>query len=161
VLNFDDCEQIPAYPNAPLLPPPETNSKSDDSSETLANRANNARWPLVLFSHGLAGTRTTYSQWCGNLASEGHVVLALEHRDGSGPIVFVRSETEGRTIERVYVPYGDVTFVTLAIFEARYHSDWSRIAGRTTTNRSPHRNTLSEERSFHSVQWRSTKRIES
>ncbi|KAG8932093.1 hypothetical protein FRC01_000278 [Tulasnella sp. 417] len=43
------------------------------------------KWPLIVFSHGLAGTRNTYSQFCSNLASEGYVVLSLEHRDRSGP----------------------------------------------------------------------------
>lgn len=44
-----------------------------------------AEWPLVIFSHGLAGTRTTYSQICSRIAAQGYVVLAIEHRDGTGP----------------------------------------------------------------------------
>lgn len=44
----------------------------------------------MIFSHGLAGTRTTYSQYCSALASEGYVVLSIEHKDGSGPMVRVR-----------------------------------------------------------------------
>lgn len=77
--------QIPAYPNAPLL-------KSKETSQ----------WPLVIFSHGLGGSRTAYrcvdtisplkcrdferegSQFCSGLAASGKVVLALEHRDGTG-----------------------------------------------------------------------------
>jgi platelet-activating factor acetylhydrolase len=47
------------------------------------------KFPLVIFSHGLAGTRTTYSQYCSALASEGYVVLSIEHKDGSGPLVTV------------------------------------------------------------------------
>ncbi|TFK49705.1 alpha/beta-hydrolase [Heliocybe sulcata] len=65
--------KIPAYHNAPPLDPP-----------------SGSKWPLLIFSHGLAGSRTTYSHLCGHLASQGRVVLALEHRDGTGPAVFPR-----------------------------------------------------------------------
>ena len=37
-------------------------------------------FPLVVFSHGLGGMRTTYSTICTDLASHGYVVAALEHR---------------------------------------------------------------------------------
>ncbi|EFJ50670.1 hypothetical protein VOLCADRAFT_120568 [Volvox carteri f. nagariensis] len=39
--------------------------------------------PVVVFSHGLAGTRNAYSSICIELASQGYVVVALEHSDGS------------------------------------------------------------------------------
>ncbi|KAJ3057737.1 Platelet-activating factor acetylhydrolase, partial [Rhizoclosmatium hyalinum] len=39
--------------------------------------------PVVVFSHGLVGHQTAYSQLVGTLASRGFLVLALEHRDGS------------------------------------------------------------------------------
>ena len=44
---------------------------------------------MLAFSHGLGGSRNTYSHLCGLLASHGIVVAAPEHRDGSAPITFI------------------------------------------------------------------------
>jgi len=84
---------MPVYPNAPLLEP----------------TTSGGRWPLVLFSHGLLGGRSMYSQFCGRLASEGFVVIALEHRDGTGPAVVVRSET-GKMSTKHYLKPEQVTW---------------------------------------------------
>lgn len=65
--------KMQVYGNAPLLAP--TSSHPDG-------------WPLVIFSHGLVGTRNTYSTLCAHLAAQGRIVLAMEHRDGTGPVVF-------------------------------------------------------------------------
>ncbi|ODN90734.1 1-alkyl-2-acetylglycerophosphocholine esterase [Cryptococcus wingfieldii CBS 7118] len=70
---------MPVYPLAPISP---------------AQRPS-AGYPLIIFSHGLAGTRHTYSQYCAALASEGYAVLAVEHRDGSGPAVMLPPDKEG------------------------------------------------------------------
>ncbi|KAH9931764.1 platelet-activating factor acetylhydrolase, isoform II-domain-containing protein [Amylocystis lapponica] len=76
--------KIPVYQNAPLLDP------------TTPDKDPGAQWPLVLLSHGLCGTRTTYSQLCARLAAEGRVVLAVEHRDGTGPAVMPPSYSHRR-----------------------------------------------------------------
>ncbi|TVY81442.1 putative phospholipase A2, partial [Lachnellula suecica] len=67
--------QIPALKNAPLLEPP-TSEK---------------RWPVMLFSHGLGGSRNAYSHIVGSIASHGMIVIAPEHRDGSTPVSYIRA----------------------------------------------------------------------
>ncbi|KAI8617790.1 platelet-activating factor acetylhydrolase [Chytriomyces sp. MP71] len=44
------------------------------------------RYPVAVFCHGLAGNQTTYSTFCGTLASRGFVVVSIGHRDGSGSV---------------------------------------------------------------------------
>jgi platelet-activating factor acetylhydrolase len=61
---------MPVHQNADLLEAP---TKSE-------------RWPVMMFSHGLGGSRNAYSHICGSLASHGVVVVAPDHRDGSSPL---------------------------------------------------------------------------
>lgn len=53
-------------------------------------------FPLMLFSHGLGGSKTAYSSLCTEFASYGFVVCAVEHRDGSSPRTFVNHSKQSR-----------------------------------------------------------------
>ncbi|KAI0306841.1 platelet-activating factor acetylhydrolase, isoform II-domain-containing protein [Multifurca ochricompacta] len=67
-------------------------------------------WPLVIFSHGLGGGGTTYSQICTHLASSGKVVLAIEHRDGTSPISRPLSEKTGKRYSQFYISPQEVVW---------------------------------------------------
>jgi platelet-activating factor acetylhydrolase len=76
---------IPVHTNADILEP---NTKTK-------------RWPVMIFSHGLGGSRNAYSHICGSLASHGIVVVAPDHRDGSSPINFVHTPDSKEKTQRI------------------------------------------------------------
>jgi platelet-activating factor acetylhydrolase len=76
---------MPVHHNADILVPP---PKSD-------------RWPVMMFSHGLGGTRNAYSHICGSLASHGIVVVAADHRDGSSPLSIHHTPEEKKKAKHV------------------------------------------------------------
>lgn len=39
-----------------------------------------AKFPLIIWTHGITCTRTSYSSICTYLASHGYIVAAIEHR---------------------------------------------------------------------------------
>ncbi|KAF9268144.1 hypothetical protein L218DRAFT_892916 [Marasmius fiardii PR-910] len=91
--------KIPVYPDVPLLHP--------------SLKASQTQWPLVIFSHGLGGSRTAYSQVCSRIAASGRVVLAIEHRDGTNPACQTRSwDADGKCTTKpiFYTRQADVSF---------------------------------------------------
>ncbi|KAK1780412.1 platelet-activating factor acetylhydrolase, isoform II-domain-containing protein [Copromyces sp. CBS 386.78] len=91
--------KIPVHANATLLPPQSAGTPQ-------------ARWPTVLFSHGLGGSRNAYSHVAGSLASHGMVVFCPEHRDASAAISVIRDPKDPKAsriipclaIEHVHTP---------------------------------------------------------
>ncbi len=75
---------IPAHRNGRLLEP----------------TTSNQRWPVMVFSHGLGGSRNSYSHIVGSLASYGMIVISMDHRDGSSPSQYIRAtdKTPQRTV---------------------------------------------------------------
>lgn len=82
---------IPAQRNAPMLAP----------------STSNKRWPVTIFSHGLAGNRNLYSQICGSMSSHGLVVIAMDHRDGSSPVQYIRatSDTPSKIVDEIKISH--------------------------------------------------------
>ncbi|RPB04161.1 hypothetical protein L873DRAFT_1825756 [Choiromyces venosus 120613-1] len=99
--------KLPAYRNAALashLPDSRQHGeeKSKQSSRVGEERAGGGRlpkFPLMIFSHGLGGTRAAYSSICEEFASYGFVVCAMEHRDGSGPKTFVNRQEQTNQVD--------------------------------------------------------------
>ncbi|CCD70130.1 1-alkyl-2-acetylglycerophosphocholine esterase [Caenorhabditis elegans] len=58
------------------------------------------KWPVLVFSHGLGGSRTFYSTYCTSLASHGYVVAAVEHRDSSACWTYKLVEKNGTLVEK-------------------------------------------------------------
>lgn len=98
--------KLRAYRNTPpaIHWPPEGNSKKhgykvkNEQGPPPEGIDRDPIFPLMMFSHGLGGSRTAYSTLCTEFASYGFVVCAVEHRDGSCARTFVNhsKRTKGK-----------------------------------------------------------------
>ncbi|KAF3762254.1 hypothetical protein M406DRAFT_217998, partial [Cryphonectria parasitica EP155] len=78
-----------AQPSGSSLPKKEEADRMVGAEGSDGEGDGRPTFPVVMFSHGLGGSRTMYSTVCGDLASYGLVVVAVEHRDGSGARSYV------------------------------------------------------------------------
>ncbi|UZJ55080.1 hypothetical protein CBS101457_004400 [Exobasidium rhododendri] len=92
-----------------------SNSSSSSNSgkeaflqESSSPASSSKVFPVGVFSHGLAGSRTTYSQYLAELASHGVVVASVEHRDGSGPSTTIQHKEGKRQETLTYFKYDEL-----------------------------------------------------
>jgi platelet-activating factor acetylhydrolase len=95
--------KLPCYRNARVADhwPPDKNVRQggpqvkSTPGESPAGGPAKPIFPLIMFSHGMGGSKTACSSVCGEFASYGFIVCAVEHRDGSGARTLVNHTAEG------------------------------------------------------------------
>lgn len=74
--------------------------KREDCIENAQLSTKCDKWPIIVFSHGLGGSRTFYSTYCTSMASHGYVVAAVEHKDHSACWTYQLTEKNGELVEQ-------------------------------------------------------------
>ncbi|SNX82918.1 related to platelet-activating factor acetylhydrolase precursor [Melanopsichium pennsylvanicum] len=91
---------IPKYLALPIILPAYSvvsQKLSATVDAPLASHDSADGFPVAVFSHGMGGTRTTYSAYCSSLAAAGMVIAAVEHRDGSSAFTTIHHpDPDGR-----------------------------------------------------------------
>ena len=99
--------KIPAIIDAPVLDSKKLADSAINVSNGMGESSSLDKFPVLILSHGMAGMRTSYSQYCGELASRGYVVAAIEHRDGSGPGTIIRKHG-ARDRQLINISYDEI-----------------------------------------------------
>ncbi|TFK45802.1 alpha/beta-hydrolase [Heliocybe sulcata] len=77
--------RVVAYPAAAAAVSGTTFPANKEAPLLIPNDSSGKKWPVMIFSHGAGCSRLMYSAFCGEMASRGYVVAAIEHRDGTSP----------------------------------------------------------------------------
>lgn len=92
--------KIPLHPLARPLTLADDADLASTSTSSQSHATKQRKRPLVIFSHGLAGTLNAYSHFCASLASRGYTVLAIAHQDGSGPVAVLPRRGSSSSLAR-------------------------------------------------------------
>lgn len=84
--------EIPAEVDVPIASSEKDLEREDPRNLTVEPEY---KFPVMIFSHGFASSRTDYTKYLGELASRGYVVAAVEHRDGSCPGTMIMRTDDG------------------------------------------------------------------
>ncbi|XP_076306900.1 platelet-activating factor acetylhydrolase 2, cytoplasmic-like [Tachypleus tridentatus] len=77
-------------------------------------------FPVIVFSHGMGGCRTSYSTIASELASQGYVVACLEHRDHSACLSYYFKKA--RVSSRGTLPGADLSEIDFCEVDGKF--DW-------------------------------------
>ncbi|XP_071451370.1 platelet-activating factor acetylhydrolase-like [Hetaerina americana] len=100
--------KIPVYWGSLFSP---TEHKGNVTNEDGARSFKSKKHPVVIISHGMAGSRFVHSALGLELASHGFVVAVVDHRDGSASGTYYYKSKEMRDKgEKTWVPYINVAF---------------------------------------------------